>query len=60
LLARRPVAAATTLGIFNAALVEALFLAVQTLLGAEGVAAHPNLFIDWLRTRPARTERWAA
>jgi len=52
LLARRPVAAATALGIFNAALVEALFLAVQTALGAEGVAAHKNLFVDWLLTMP--------
>jgi hypothetical protein len=51
-LALRPVAGATTLGIFNAALVEALFLAVQTALGAKGVAAHPNLFMDWLLTMP--------
>jgi hypothetical protein len=46
------VARATALGIFNAAVIEALFLAVQTALGAEGVAAHPNLFIDWLLTMP--------
>jgi hypothetical protein len=52
LLARRPVAGATAIGIFNAALVEALFLAVQTSLGATGVAAHPNLFMDWLLTMP--------
>jgi hypothetical protein len=39
-LARRPVAGATVLGIFNAAVVEALFLAVQTAFGAEGVAAN--------------------
>ena len=51
-LARRPVAGATAIGIFNAALVEALFLAVQTALGATGVAAHPNLFMDWLITMP--------
>jgi hypothetical protein len=51
-LARRPVAGATALGIFNAELVEALFLAVQTALGAEGVASHPNLFMDWLLTMP--------
>ncbi len=49
---RRPVAGATTLGILNAAVIEALFLAVQTALGAEGVAANPNLFIDWLITMP--------
>ena len=51
-LPRRPVAGATALGIFNAAVIEALFLAVQTALGAEGVAAHPNLFMDWLLTMP--------
>jgi hypothetical protein len=51
-LARRPVAGATAIGIFNAALVEALFLAVQTALGATGVAAHPNLLMDWLITMP--------
>jgi hypothetical protein len=52
LLARWPVAGATALGIFNAALVEALFLAVQTALGAQGVAANPNLFLDWMLTMP--------
>jgi hypothetical protein len=51
-LARRPVAGATAIGIFNAALVEALFLAVQTALGATGVAAHENLLMDWLITMP--------
>lgn len=51
-LAKRPVAGATALGIFNAALVEALFLAVQKALGAERVAAHENLFVDWLLTMP--------
>ena len=50
--ARRPVAGATAIGIFNAFLVEALFLAVQTTLGATGVAAHENLFMDWLITMP--------
>jgi hypothetical protein len=51
-LARRPVAGATAVGIANAALVEALFLAVQTALGAEGVAANENLLLDWLITMP--------
>ncbi len=71
-LARRPVAGATAIGVFNAALVEALFLAVQTALGATGVAAHPNLLMDWLITMPwyagmvwifvraQRRERWSA
>lgn len=51
-LARRPVAGATALGIFNAAVVEALFLAVQTAFGARGIAASENLFMDWLITMP--------
>jgi hypothetical protein len=51
-LSRRPVAGATAVGILNAALIEALFLAVQTALGAEGVAANKNLFLDWLFTMP--------
>jgi len=51
-LARRPVAGATALGIANAALIEALFLAVQTALGATGVAANENLLLDWLITMP--------
>jgi hypothetical protein len=51
-LARRPVAGATAIGIFNAFLVEALFLAVQGALGATGVAAHGNLLMDWLITMP--------
>jgi hypothetical protein len=51
-LARRPVAWATALGIFNAAVVEALFLGVQTAFGADGVAANANLLLDWLITMP--------
>lgn len=51
-LSRLSVAGATGIGIFNAALVEALFLAVQTALGATGVAAHQNLLMDWLITMP--------
>jgi hypothetical protein len=51
-LARRPIAGATVLGMVNAAIIEALFLAVQTALGAEGVAADPDLVVDWLLTMP--------
>jgi hypothetical protein len=51
-LSRRPLAGATVIGVFNAALVEALFLAVQTVLGADGVAADRNLLMDWLLTMP--------
>jgi hypothetical protein len=51
-LGSRPVAAATAIGIANAALVEALFLGVQKHFGAEGVAAHPDLLVDWLLTMP--------
>lgn len=43
---------AILVGIFNAAFIEALFLAVEKIFGAEGVAAHPNLLVDWLLTMP--------
>lgn len=71
-LGSRPEIGAVGVGIFNAALIEALFLGVQTALGASGVAAHPNLFMDWLITMPwyagmvwlfvraQRRERWSA
>ena len=52
LLTRRPLRNASLLGIAGAALVETIFLIVQHLTGAEGVAAHPNLLIDLLLTMP--------
>ena len=52
LLARRPLFNAALLGIFNAAVVETIFLVCEHLLGAEGIAAHPNLLIDWALTMP--------
>ena len=52
LLARRPLRNATLLGIFNAALIEGIFLLIEHLMGAQGVAAHPNLLIDLLLTMP--------
>ena len=51
-LAGRPLRNATLLGIVNAAMIETVFLVFERLLGAEGVAAHPNLLIDLLITMP--------
>lgn len=51
-LAGRPLRNAAFLGIFNAAVIETLFLLMQTVFGAEGIAAHPNLIIDLLLTMP--------
>ncbi|MGD2162438.1 MAG: hypothetical protein PVG02_08365 [Anaerolineales bacterium] len=51
-LSSEPLRNAALLGIFNAALIETLFLLVEKICGAEGVAAHPNLLIDLLLTMP--------
>ena len=51
-LAARPLRNAMALGIFNAALIETLFLVVQHAFGAEGVAANPNLVMDLVLTMP--------
>jgi hypothetical protein len=51
-LAGRPVRNAALLGIANAAIVETLFLVAEKLMGAQGIAAHPNLLIDLLVTMP--------
>jgi uncharacterized membrane protein len=51
-LARRPVRNAILLGIFNAAVVETMFLIMEKVTGAKGVAAHPNLIADLLITMP--------
>ena len=51
-LAGRPLRNAILLGIFNAALIETIFLVFEKLFGAEGVAAHPNLLIDLILTMP--------
>jgi hypothetical protein len=40
------------MGIFNAALIEAEFLGFERLFGGKGVAASPNLLLDWLFTMP--------
>lgn len=50
--ATRPLRSAMILGILNAALIETLFLVVERIFGAEGVAAHPNLLVDLLITMP--------
>jgi hypothetical protein len=51
-LSRRPLRNAIWLGSINAAVVETFFLIFEQLLGAEGVAAHPNLVIDLMLTMP--------
>lgn len=48
----RPLRSAMILGSLNAAVIETLFLVVQTILGAHGVAAHSNLIVDLLLTMP--------
>jgi hypothetical protein len=44
--------AAIALGIFNALLIETEFWAFERFFGASGVAASPNLLLDWLLTMP--------
>lgn len=52
LLSRWPVQSAALLGIFNAMVVETIFLIFEKIFEAEGVAAHPNLIIDLILTMP--------
>jgi hypothetical protein len=52
LLARRPILSAISLGIFDAALVETVFWAFERYFDAVGVAASPNLIVDWAVTMP--------
>jgi len=40
------------LGSLGALWVEFIFWLVETIVGSVGVAAHPNIFIDWLVTMP--------
>ena len=51
-LANHPLRNAMILGSVNAAIIETLFLVVEKIMGAEGVAAHPNLIMDLLLTMP--------
>ncbi len=51
-LSARPLRNAIWLGGINAALVETFFVLLENVTGAQGVAAHPNLFLDWLITMP--------
>ena len=51
-LSKSPVVNAILLGSLNAAIIETLFLIVEKVFGASGVAAHPNLLIDLLITMP--------
>jgi hypothetical protein len=51
-LADKPLRNAILLGIFNAALIETIFLVIEKVFGASGVAVHPNLLIDLALTMP--------
>lgn len=51
-LSHKPMRNAFLLGIFNAAVIETVFLLAENVYDAEGVAAHPNLAIDLLITMP--------
>lgn len=51
-LANNPFRNAVLLGSFNAIVVETLFLIIEKIFGASGVAAHPNLVVDLLLTMP--------
>ena len=48
----KPIRNAILIGTLNAAVVETIFLVVEKVFGATGVAAHPNLAIDLLITMP--------
>ena len=48
----KPIRNAILLGSINAAVIEILFLVVERIFGASGVAAHHNLFLDLLITMP--------
>jgi hypothetical protein len=52
LLAAHPVRNACLMGIFNAAMIETIFWAIERLVGASGVAASSNLALDLLITMP--------
>ena len=49
---KKPVRNAIIIGIINAALIETLFLVIEKIFGAEGIAAHPNLLVDLILTMP--------
>jgi hypothetical protein len=51
-LQKKPLTNGVLLGSINAAIVETLFLIIEKIFGAEGVAAHPNLIIDLIMTMP--------
>ncbi len=51
-LSRRPLRNAVYLGVVNAAFVETVFVLIEKMTSAQGVAAHPNLLLDLLLTMP--------
>ena len=51
-LSKTPIRNAILLGSINAVIIETLFLIVEKIFGATGVAAHPNLLMDLVMTMP--------
>ena len=49
---KKPILSAILLGSFNAAVIEILFLVIEKVFGASGIAAHPNLLLDLVITMP--------
>lgn len=49
---RNKLRGAILVGIINAAVIETVFLVFEKIFGAEGIAAHPNLLVDWALTMP--------
>ncbi len=49
---KKPLRSAILIGVFNAAVAEVLFWAVQTTTGAHGIAASDNLWLDLIITMP--------
>lgn len=49
---KRPLLSAVLIGSLNAAVIETLFLVIEKIFGAEGIAAHPNLLLDLILTMP--------
>jgi hypothetical protein len=48
----KPFRNAILVGSLNAVVIESLFLVIEKIFGAEGIAAHPNLLLDLIMTMP--------
>ena len=49
---KKPIRNAILIGSLNAAVIESLFLVIEKIFRAEGIAAHPNLLMDLILTMP--------